>query len=52
MVSGMTEEEKQDIFQTTDKEKIKEIILRGVDGIETTTDIEEMFGVKYCHIYE
>ena len=52
IVKGMTKEEKQEIFSTLDEKKIEVLLKSGIDGIKTTTEVEEMFGSKYCHIYE
>lgn len=47
----MTDEEKLNLFNTTDLEEIRAIVMDGVKHIKTQKDIEDGFGLEYEDVY-
>lgn len=48
----MTDDEKIELFKTTDMEKITKILKDGIKDIKTVEDIRNGFDYEYDHVFE
>ncbi len=50
--NGMDDQMRLELFQTTDHDKIYDILETSIENIETIEDVRDGFGDVYDHIFE